>query len=95
MTVTTPAVASSRDSLFPEGVLAIRRGPGANCSSIGSAVEMLFLSASVGAAVLGAVVAALRPRSAESVDAHMNEPIPSPAPPSSSQEAPVDPTEAG
>ena len=47
---------------WPAGVLAVRRGPGANCSSIGSAVEMLFLSATIGAAVLGAVVAALRPR---------------------------------
>lgn len=42
-------------------VLVVRRGPGANCSSIGSAVEMLFLSATAGAAILAAVSAALRP----------------------------------
>lgn len=39
----------------------MRRGPGANCSSIGSAVEMLFLSATAGAALLAAVTAALGP----------------------------------
>jgi hypothetical protein len=48
-----------------DGILVVRRGPGANCSSIGSAVEMLFLSATIGAAVLAAVAAALRPASAE------------------------------
>lgn len=42
-------------------ILAVRRGPGANCSSIGSAVEMLFLSATAGAAILAAVSAALAP----------------------------------
>ncbi len=41
-------------------VLAVRRGPGANCSSIGSAVEMLFLSATAGSALLVAVTAMLR-----------------------------------
>lgn len=40
----------------------MRRGPGANCSSIGSAVEMLFLSATVGAAALVAIAAALSPQ---------------------------------
>jgi hypothetical protein len=46
---------------MPEGILAVRAGRGANCSSIGSAVEMLFLSATVGAAILAAVSAALDP----------------------------------
>ena len=41
-------------------VLVVRRGPGANCSSIGSAVEMLFLSATVGTALLAAATALLR-----------------------------------
>lgn len=44
-----------------DGVLVVRRGPGANCSSIGSAVEMLFLSATVGSSLLVAVTAMLRP----------------------------------
>lgn len=54
--------ATTEDVGDVDGVLVIRRGPGANCSSIGSAVEMLFLSAAVGAAVLAAVVAAIKPR---------------------------------
>lgn len=36
---------------WPEGVLAIRAGNGANCSSVGSAVDFLF-AASVGAGAL-------------------------------------------
>lgn len=48
-----------------EGVLVVRRGPGANCSSIGSAVEMLFLSATLGTALLAAVAASLDPRDDE------------------------------
>ena len=49
------------DPALPDGVLVVRRGPGANCSSIGSAVEMLFLSATLGTAILAAVAAALDP----------------------------------
>lgn len=49
-------------------ILVVRRGPGANCSSIGSAVEMLFLSATAGAAILAAVSAALRPTEEEDDD---------------------------
>ncbi len=48
-----------------DGILVVRRGPGANCSSIGSAVEMLFLSATVGAAVLAAIAAALDPTTSD------------------------------
>lgn len=51
-----------------DGVLVVRRGPGANCSSIGSAVEMLFLSATVGAAVLAAIAAALDPAADPAAD---------------------------
>jgi hypothetical protein len=54
---------------------------------------MLFLSATVGAAVLGAVMAALRPRAAEDVDAHAHEPPP--PPPRGGPREPIDPTEAG
>lgn len=74
-----------------DGILVVRRGPGANCSSIGSAVEMLFLSATVGAAVLAAVVAALRPRAPEAVDAHEKDP----PPPSTPSRREDDPSEAG
>jgi hypothetical protein len=51
-----------------DGVLVVRRGPGANCSSIGSAVEMLFLSATVGTAILAAVAAALDPADDDAPD---------------------------
>jgi hypothetical protein len=52
----------------------VRIGHGANCSSIGSVIDTLFATATVGAAVFAAVVAALasedvriaaRPRQAE------------------------------
>lgn len=59
-------------------VLAVRRGPGANCSSIGSAVEMLFLSATAGAALLAAANALLAPQ-ADAEAAPPEEPEP-PAP---------------
>ena len=46
--------------LEPEHVLRVRRGHGANCSSIGSVVDTLFATAAVGAAVFAAMVAALK-----------------------------------
>ena len=51
----------SLSATLPPGVLVVRRGPGGNCSSVGSAVEIVFLSTTVGAAVLAAVAAALVP----------------------------------
>lgn len=42
-----------------ERVRRVRLGHGANCSSIGSVVDTLFATATVGAAVFAAVVAAL------------------------------------
>mgnify|MGYP003373592594 CR=1 FL=1 len=62
-----------------DGVLVVRRGPGANCSSIGSAVEMLFLSATVGTAILAAVAAALDPKDDDGDD-DPDEPAPPPPP---------------
>lgn len=44
--------------IAPEEILAVRRGPGANCSSIGSALDLLFLSAVAAGAVMAAVAAA-------------------------------------
>ncbi len=43
-----------------EQVHKVRIGHGANCSSIGSVVDTLFATATVGAAVFAAVVAALK-----------------------------------
>ena len=65
-------------------ILAVRRGPGANCSSIGSAVEMLFLSASAGSALLVAVRALLKP---DEDDAPKPE-APPPSPEAPSEAAP-------
>jgi hypothetical protein len=42
----------------PDEILVVRRGPGANCSSIGSALDILFLSAVAGGAILAGVAAA-------------------------------------
>lgn len=42
-----------------KGLRAVRRGHGANCSSVGSVVDMLFASAAVGGALFAAVAAAL------------------------------------
>jgi hypothetical protein len=49
----------SRD-IEAEHVRRVRVGHGANCSSIGSVVDTLFATATVGAAVFAAVVAALK-----------------------------------
>lgn len=60
--MTTP---DADDAALPEGVLAIRRGPGANCSSIGSVIDILFVSAAVGGTLLVALAAAMDPRARE------------------------------
>lgn len=39
-------------------ILAVRRGPGANCSSVGSALDLLFLSAVAAGVVMAGVAAA-------------------------------------
>ena len=43
----------------PDSVLVVREGPSANCSSIGSVVDALFVTATVGSALFVAVAAAL------------------------------------
>jgi hypothetical protein len=44
--------------ITPDEILAVRRGPGANCSSIGSALDLLFLSAALAGVVMATVAAA-------------------------------------
>lgn len=46
-------------SALAEHVLVVRPGTGANCSSIGSVVDMLFAGAAVGGALFAAACAAL------------------------------------
>lgn len=47
---------------LPEGVLAVRVGPGANCSSAGSAVDVLFYGSVIVGAIAVALAAAFPPR---------------------------------
>jgi len=49
----------ARVARIARGILAVREGHGANCSSIGSVIDTLFAAALVGGAVLAAVAAAL------------------------------------
>lgn len=50
------------DLALPEGVLAVRLGPGANCSSAGSAIDVLFYGSVIVGAVAVALAAAFPPR---------------------------------
>lgn len=52
---------------LPEGVLAVRAGPGANCSSIGSVVDMLFAAAVAAGVLYVGVAASLGDRALEQV----------------------------
>lgn len=52
---------------LPEGVLAVRAGPGANCSSIGSVIDLLFGTAIVAGVVYAAVATSLGDRPIEVV----------------------------
>lgn len=47
---------------LPEGVLAVRLGPGANCSSAGSAIDVLFYGSVIAGALAVALAAAFPPR---------------------------------
>lgn len=46
--------------LRPDSVRAVRIGHGANCSSVGSVVDTLFLGAAVGGAIFAAICAAMQ-----------------------------------
>jgi hypothetical protein len=47
------------ERIRPEQIRAVRIGHGANCSSIGSVIDTLFVGALMGGAILAAVAAAL------------------------------------
>lgn len=53
-------VEEARGELSSEHVRAVRIGHGANCSSIGSVVDTLFVGAAVGGAVVAAILAAMK-----------------------------------
>jgi hypothetical protein len=44
----------------PENIRVLRLGHGGNCSSVGSVIDTLFLTAAVGGAIFAAVCAAMR-----------------------------------
>jgi len=44
----------------PEDVRAVRLGHGANCSSVGSVIDTLFVSAALGGAIFAAICAAMQ-----------------------------------
>jgi hypothetical protein len=56
------AGAVSAPPALPEGVLSVRLGPGANCSSAGSAIDVLFYGSVIASALAVALAAALPPR---------------------------------
>ena len=53
-------------------ILAVRKGPGANCSSVGSALDLLFLSAVAAGVVMAGIAAAFG--DAPTKDERKNEP---------------------
>lgn len=53
------------DAELPEGVLVARVGAGANCSSAGSAIDILFYTSVIAGAIAVALSAAFPPRPAE------------------------------
>lgn len=48
-----------REVIEPEQIRAVRLGHGANCSSVGSVVDTLFVSAAAAGAIFAAICAAL------------------------------------
>jgi hypothetical protein len=57
--ISEPFVDVAGEPIDPEEILVLRRGPGANCSSIGSALDVLFLSATLAGVILVSVAAAM------------------------------------
>ena len=51
---------SDSDELCADNVRVIRLGHGANCSSVGSVIDTLFLGATLGGVILAAVCAAMK-----------------------------------
>ena len=61
-TCATLETATTAHDVANDGVLAVRRGPGANCSSIGSVIDLLFGAAVVSGVAWAAIVAAIGDR---------------------------------
>jgi hypothetical protein len=63
-----------------ENVRSVRLGHGANCSSVGSVIDTLFLGAALGGAVFAAVCAAMKVEAITVVGARPPTPPPPPTP---------------
>ena len=63
---------------LPEGVLRVRLGPGANCSSAGSAIDVLFYGSVLVGALAVALAAAFPPREPKAVADALTEDDPPP-----------------
>ena len=77
-----PAADTAADSApaLPEGVLRVRLGPGANCSSAGSAIDVLFYGSVIIGALAVALAAAFPPREPKPTEAQASEAPPAPPP---------------
>lgn len=62
--MSAPRDAGDHDA-WPEGVLAARAGPGGNCSSSGSAIDLLFWASLGASSLLVALAAAFPPSDAD------------------------------
>lgn len=60
-----PSSENERPRLRPENIRAVRLGHGANCSSVGSVIDTLFLTSAVGGALFAALAAALSAKKEE------------------------------
>lgn len=63
---------------LPPGVLRVRCGPGANCSSAGSAIDVLFYGSVIAGALAVALAAAFPPQAPAEPEAGEPESEPSP-----------------
>jgi hypothetical protein len=81
-------------SVLPPHIRVVRVGHGANCSSIGSVVDTLFMTAVAGGAIFAAIAAALSEEPIRTVDglAHTSrDPEPSPPEPEPDGTSPAPP----
>ena len=80
MTETAADPAATPTPELPEGVLRVRLGPGANCSSAGSAIDVLFYGSVLVGALAVALAAAFPPREPKEAEAHAGDDPPAPPP---------------
>lgn len=72
------SVAAAGADVLPPGVLVARVGAGANCSSAGSAIDILFYTSVIAGAIAVALSAAFPPRGGEASGGDGEAPPPGP-----------------